>query len=187
MGGHAMHGRGRTMMVSQTSGKTDDNGGRSDDERRGWRALEGAYARCGGAGQNESEDGRQAWAERVTLHEQNTSEAKVAVAVDSGNAGTTDVGGATSRRDVRAKVAGGVVVDDGARGAGGVAVEGSMGVQGARSGGGGVWTKTGDAAGPCPITTVCGLISGKASITTLPLTDCIGSTTTATERAMTDS
>jgi hypothetical protein len=37
--------------------------------------------------------------------------------------------------------------------------------------------------GSCPAMIVCGLIRRKASITTLPLTDWIGSITTATERA----
>ena len=65
---------------------------------------------------------------------------------DRGNAGATDVGGARPRHDgdMRAKSEGGVAVDDGARGAGGVAV---VGAQRARSGGGEVWAKTGDAVG----------------------------------------
>jgi hypothetical protein len=38
--------------------------------------------------------------------------------------------------------------------------------------------------GSCPIMSDWGLISRNASITTLPLTDCIGSTTTATARGV---
>ena len=65
---------------------------------------------------------------------------------DRGNAGATGAGGARPRHDgdMRAKSEGGVAVDDGARGAGGVAV---VGVQRACSSGGEVWAKMGDAAG----------------------------------------
>ena len=68
------------------------------------------------------------------------------MAWDRGNTGATNTGGARLRHDgdMRAKSKGGVAVDDGARGAGGVAV---VGAQRARSGGGEVWAKTGDAAG----------------------------------------
>ena len=57
---------------------------------------------------------------------------------DRGNLGATDAGGARPRHDgnVRSKRERGVAVDDGARGAGGVAVDGSMGAQRAHSGGG---------------------------------------------------
>ena len=49
--------------------------------------------------------------------------------------------------DVRSKRERGVAVDDGARGAGGMAVDGSMGAQRAHSSGDGIWAKTGDAVG----------------------------------------
>ena len=70
------------------------------------------------------------------------------VACDRGNVGATDAGSARPRHDgdVRSKCERGMAVDDRARGVGGVAVDGSMGVQRARSGGGGVWAKS-DAAG----------------------------------------
>ena len=57
---------------------------------------------------------------------------------DRGNLGATDAGGARPRHDgnVRSKRERGVAVDDRARGAGGMAVDGSMGAQKARSGGG---------------------------------------------------
>ena len=66
------------------------------------------------------------------------------VAWDRGNAGATDAGGARPRHDsdVRSKHERGVAVDDGARGAGGVAVDRSMGAQRARSGERGVWAKS---------------------------------------------
>ena len=40
-----------------------------------------------------------------------------------------------------------MAVDDGARGTGGVAVDGSMGPQKACGGGNGIWIRTGDMAG----------------------------------------
>ena len=60
------------------------------------------------------------------------------IAWDRGNSGATDAGGARPRHDgdVRSKRERGMAVDDGARGAGGVAVDRSMGAQKARSGGG---------------------------------------------------
>ena len=70
------------------------------------------------------------------------------VAWDRGNAGATDAGGARPRHDsdVRSKRECGVAEDDRARGAGGVAVDRSMGAQRARNGGRGVWAKS-DATG----------------------------------------
>ena len=71
-----------------------------------------------------------------------------AVMWDRGNAGATDAGGARPRHDgnVRSKRKRGMAMDDGARGVGGMAVDGSMGAQRACSGGGGVWAKS-DAVG----------------------------------------
>ena len=65
---------------------------------------------------------------------------------DRGNVGATNAGGARLRHngDMRAKSEGGVAMDDGARGVGGVAV---VGAQRACSSGGEVWAKMGDAAG----------------------------------------
>ena len=65
---------------------------------------------------------------------------------DRGNVGATNAGGARLRHngDMRAKSEGGRAMDDGARGAGGMAVGRA---QRAHSGGGEVWAKTGDAAG----------------------------------------
>ena len=67
---------------------------------------------------------------------------------DRGNVGATDAGGARPRHDsdVRSKREHGMAEDNEARGAGGVAVDGSMGAQRARSGGRGVWAKS-DAMG----------------------------------------
>ena len=67
---------------------------------------------------------------------------------DRGNAGVTDAGGARPRHDgdVRSKHEHGMAVDNRARGAGGMVVDGSMGVQRACSSGGGVWAKS-DAMG----------------------------------------
>ena len=66
------------------------------------------------------------------------------VAWDRGNAGATDAGSTRLRHDsdVRSKRECGVAVDNGARGAGGVAVDGSMGAQRACSGGHGIWAKS---------------------------------------------
>ena len=66
------------------------------------------------------------------------------VAWDRGNAGATNAGSARPRHDsdMRSKGKRGVAVDDGARGAGGMAVDRSMGVQRAHSGGRGVWAKS---------------------------------------------
>ena len=68
---------------------------------------------------------------------------------DRGNAGATDAGSARPRHDsdMRSKRERGVAVDDRARGAGGVAVDRSMGAQRACSGGRGVWAKS-DTIGP---------------------------------------
>ena len=70
------------------------------------------------------------------------------IAWDRGNAGATNVGGARLRYDgsMRSKCKHGMAMDDRARGAGGMTVDGSMGVQRACSGGGGVWAKS-DAMG----------------------------------------
>ena len=67
---------------------------------------------------------------------------------DRGNVGATNMGGTRPRHDsdMRSKCECSVAVDNRARGAGGVAVDGSMGAQRAYSGGGGVWAKS-DAAG----------------------------------------
>ena len=66
------------------------------------------------------------------------------IAWDRGNAGATNTGGARPRHnsDVRSKRERGMAVDDGARGAGSVAVDRSMGAQRARSGGHGIWAKS---------------------------------------------
>ena len=70
------------------------------------------------------------------------------IAWDRGNAGATDAGGARLRHDsgMRSKREHGVAMDNGAMGACGMAVNGSMGAQRAHSGGSGVWAKS-DAMG----------------------------------------
>ena len=55
-------GRGATRAThvgSQTWGWTGNDGGRTGNERRGWRPQVGGYVRCGGGRQNEWEDQRQ--------------------------------------------------------------------------------------------------------------------------------